>query len=194
MLTSNELSLILGIEQRLGFPALSLVDCIMFETGGTFSPGIKNSSSGATGLIQFLESTAEGIEKGLYKRLPAMTVSQQLVYVEKYFLQLKKVYPAPPNEAFDVYCLMLHPPLFNKPDSTVFATEGTKRYLWNKGFDVDSSGVITKGEIKKRWATGVEKLKAKTKLPITTVTASSFILLSIAIFLAAMYYILNLHQ
>ena len=33
-----------------------------FETGGTFDPGIRNAAgSGATGLIQFMPSTAAGL-------------------------------------------------------------------------------------------------------------------------------------
>lgn len=192
MLSSYDLNLILQIEQRLNFPALSLVRSIAFETGGTFSPSIKNKQSGATGLIQFLESTAEGLEKGLYVRLPGMTVQEQLKYVEKYFQQWKKVFNSPPNEAFDVYALMLHPALYNKPDSTVFAVEGTKRFDQNKAFDIDHSGLITKGEVKQKWQAGTDKLMKSGKVPITTITGNSLILITVAVFLAAMYYILKL--
>ncbi|WP_146151384.1 hypothetical protein [Chitinophaga niastensis] len=179
------------VEQRLSFPALSLVKSIAFETGGTFDPAIKNKQSGATGLIQFLESTAEGLEKGLYLRLPGMTFAEQLVYVEKYFKQWKKTFPQPPNEPFDVYALMLHPVLFNKPDDTVFAIQGTKRFDQNKAFDLDHSGTITKGEVKKKWLSATEKLMTG-RVPITTITANGFIFISIAVFLAAMYYVLNM--
>ncbi|MEZ2445930.1 hypothetical protein AB6805_29650 [Chitinophaga sp. RCC_12] len=192
MLSSYELNLLLAVEQRLSFPALSLVKSIAFETGGTFNPAIKNKQSGATGLIQFLESTAEGIEKGLYLRLPHMTFQEQLGYVEKYFLQWKKTFPLPPREAFDVYALMLHPALFNKPDETVFAIQGTKRFDWNRAFDLDGNGTITKGEVKKKWTTATDKLITGSRIPITTVTANGFILISVAVFLTAMYYILNL--
>ncbi|MBO9731162.1 MAG: hypothetical protein J7623_21165 [Chitinophaga sp.] len=191
-MSNYELSLILSIEQRLAFPALSLVRSIAFETGGTFSPSIKNKNSGATGLIQFLESTAEKLEKGLYKRLPSMSIAEQLVYVEKYFLQWQKVFKEKPKEAFDVYALMLHPPLYNKPDSTVFGSSGSKIYEGNKGFDTDKSGVITKGEIKKKWEAATGKLLNSSKIPITTVKTNSFIAMSIAIFLCAMYYVLKM--
>ncbi len=192
MLSSYELSLILSIEQRLNFPALSLVRSIAFETGGSFSTSIKNSTSGAVGLIQFLESTAEGLEKGLYKRLPSMSVTEQLVYVEKYFQQFLKIYKASPKDDFDVYALMLHPPLYNQPDNTVFAVQGTKRYDWNKGFDLDHNGTITKGEVKKKWKAATDKLLNSAKIPIPTVKANSFIAISLAVFLAAMYYILKM--
>ncbi|MFB6458023.1 hypothetical protein ACE38W_22315 [Chitinophaga sp. Hz27] len=192
MLSNYELSLILSIEQRLNFPELSLVRSIAFETGGTFSTSIKNGTSGAVGLIQFLESTAEGLEKGLYQRLPLMSVTEQLVYVEKYFQQFLKVYKKPPRTAFDVYALMLHPPLYNQDDNTVFAVQGTKRYDWNKGFDLDHNGTISKGEVKKKWEAATNKLLKSSKIPITTVTARGFIAISLAVFLLAMYYVLSM--
>lgn len=197
MLSSYELSLILGMEQRLGFPELSIVDCIMFETGGTFSPRIRNKQSGAVGLIQFLESSAEELEKGLYKRLPDMSVPEQLVYVEKYFQFWKKVFPAVPNEAFDVYCLLLHPVLYNKPLETVFGQDGQKRYIQNKGFDIDLNGVITKSEIRKKWLSGVANLKVSKPLPIVNIMGArtrDFLAIGAILTLVAIYYVLKMQK
>lgn len=197
MLSSYELGLVIGMEQRLGFPELSIVDCIMFETGGTFSPRIRNKQSGAVGLIQFLESSAEELEKGLYKRLPEMSIPEQLVYVERYFQFWRKVYPASPNEAFDVYCLLLHPVLYNKPLSTVFGQDGQKRYVQNKGFDIDLNGTITKSEIRQKWLNGVANLKAKKPLPITNIIGTrsrDFLAIGAILALAAIYYILKIQK
>ena len=47
---------------RLGVSEADLYAVMSFETGGTFDPGISNAAgSGATGLIQFMPSTARGL-------------------------------------------------------------------------------------------------------------------------------------
>ena len=52
---------------RLGISEADLMAVMSFETGGTFNPGIRNAAgSGATGLIQFMPSTAAGL--GTYNR------------------------------------------------------------------------------------------------------------------------------
>ena len=44
---------------RLGISEADLMAVMSFETGGTFNPNIRNAAgSGATGLIQFMPSTA----------------------------------------------------------------------------------------------------------------------------------------
>jgi hypothetical protein len=53
-----------------------------FETGETFSPSIKNKASGATGLIQFMRSTAKG-SGTTTAALAEMTAVDQLDFVEK---------------------------------------------------------------------------------------------------------------
>ena len=51
-----------AIEKRLKMEPGSLLAVMNFETGGTFDPAVKNrAGSGATGLIQFMPSTAKGL-------------------------------------------------------------------------------------------------------------------------------------
>ena len=47
------------ISQKLDIDPNWLMAVMNLETGGTFSPSIQNKSTGATGLIQFIPSTAE---------------------------------------------------------------------------------------------------------------------------------------
>src|SRR5919107_5430685 len=69
-----------------------------FESGGTFSPSKENRSTHATGLIQFMPDTAQGMlaEDGrevtparAREVFAAMTPLEQLRYVERYFAQRK---------------------------------------------------------------------------------------------------------
>lgn len=67
---------------KYGFPPEWLANLVNFESGGTFNPAIKNNI-GATGLIQFLPSTATGLGVTTAK-LAAMNFATQLSYVDKY--------------------------------------------------------------------------------------------------------------
>ncbi len=120
-----------------------LMSCMAFETGETFSPGIKNAAgSGATGLIQFMPSTAKGLGTSTEK-LAKMTAIDQLDYVKKYFTpyrnKLKKLE--------DVYMAILYPAAVGKPLTHILFREGKKTYSQNKGFDANRDGNITLKEI-----------------------------------------------
>lgn len=80
--TKDDLNVLWGITDRYGFPGEWLVNLINFESGKTFNPAIQNSI-GATGLIQFLPSTATGLGTTT-AALKAMTFQQQLSYVDRY--------------------------------------------------------------------------------------------------------------
>lgn len=71
-----------------GFPMEWLANLINFESGGTFNPSIQNSI-GATGLIQFLPSTAKGLGTST-NQLRQMSVKAQLSYVDKYISRALK--------------------------------------------------------------------------------------------------------
>tara|TARA_R110002126_G_scaffold280677_1_gene428213 strand:- start:11850 stop:12539 length:690 start_codon:yes stop_codon:yes gene_type:complete len=76
------------IADKHGFPVEWLANLINFESGGTFNPKIQNSI-GATGLIQFLRSTAIGLGTTT-DALKQMSVKRQLVYVDKYITNALK--------------------------------------------------------------------------------------------------------
>lgn len=73
---------------KFGIPPEWLANLVNYESAGTFNPAIRNSI-GATGLIQFLPSTAQKLGTTT-AQLATMSFQQQLTYVEKYltsFLQ-----------------------------------------------------------------------------------------------------------
>jgi hypothetical protein len=81
-LSKKDISLIKALSNKYGFPPEWLSNLINFETAGVFNPQITNSI-GATGLIQFLPSTAKGL--GVTTDiLRKMTFAQQLSYVDLY--------------------------------------------------------------------------------------------------------------
>lgn len=76
---------IVRVSGRLGIPhAAMLANVIAVETGGTFSPSVSHSGSGAVGLIQFVPSTASelGTTTAALGRMGAI---EQMRYVESYF-------------------------------------------------------------------------------------------------------------
>ena len=76
---------IVALAKKLGVPDPGwLANLINFESGRTFDPSIVNHI-GATGLIQFIPSTAKSLGTTT-EALAKMTPKEQMVYVEKYLL------------------------------------------------------------------------------------------------------------
>lgn len=132
---------VVSLSAAIGCNADHLMACMAFETGETFSPSIRNSQSGAVGLIQFLPSTAKSLGTTA-DALANMTAVAQLDYVEKYFSPWK----GRVGTLADLYMAILAPFAIGKPDSTPLYTQGTPAYEQNKGLDHDMDGVITKAE------------------------------------------------
>lgn len=120
-----------------------LADVMYIETAGTFRTDIKNPGSSATGLIQFMESTAKGLGTSTAK-LRIMGNIEQLKFVEKYMLNAIKS-TKKPADAFDVYCLVFYPAWVGKPDTSTLASAA---YAANKGIDINKDGKITRGEFR----------------------------------------------
>ncbi|MBB1074464.1 hypothetical protein HUU62_08580 [Rhodoferax sp. 4810] len=116
-----------------------LMACIAFETGSTFSPSIKNPSSSATGLIQFMDATANQLGTTTAE-LRKMTAVEQLTYVEKYF----KPYAHRIHSLEDMYMAILWPAAIGLPLNAVLWKQGSKWYNANKGLDPKKRGFITK--------------------------------------------------
>ncbi|QOH39520.1 SH3 domain-containing protein [Burkholderia cepacia] len=137
-----------------------LMSCMAFETGETFRPDIRNAAdSGATGLVQFMPSTAVGLGTTTDK-LSKMTAVEQLEYVHRYFLPSKGRL----RELEDVYMHILYPAAVGKPGEYVIADKYVREdsgvikidkngnkiinkiYAQNIGLDVDGNEKITKTE------------------------------------------------
>lgn len=161
-----------------------LMACIAFETGGTFSPSIKNmAGSGATGLIQFMPLTALGLfysnaeisrmdretkrtlGRECCEKLAKMTDVEQLQYVEAYF----KPYAKRISCLEDMYMAILMPSYIGKPNDSALFTDGTVAYRQNSGLDKDKDGKVTKaeaaGKVRAQLLRGLEGPNVLTGIP-----------------------------
>lgn len=132
------------IGEQLGCDPNYLMACMHWESGGTFSPSIKNAAgSGATGLIQFMPSTARGLGTTTAK-LAAMTAEDQLRYVYEYF----KPYAGRLHNLGDVYMAILWPKGVGKPDHFVLfdRAKTPTTFRQNAGLDVNKDGLVTRAE------------------------------------------------
>ena len=118
-----------------------LMAVMAFETGETFNPSIRNSSSGATGLIQFIPSTAAKLGTST-DALARMTAEQQLAYVANYF----RPYRGRLATIEDVYMVVLWPKAVGMPNDVVLFSTPSREYEWNSALDSNRDGRITKAE------------------------------------------------
>jgi len=117
---------------KLGIPSDWLMFVMNLETAGTMSHTIVNSI-GATGLIQFLPSTAA---------LRQMTNVQQLDYVYKYL----RTYAVKFKSFEDVYCAVFYPAAIGKADDYIIGS--TQVAKQNPLFDINKDWKITKLELR----------------------------------------------
>lgn len=127
--------------KQLGVEPGDLMACMAWESGRTFSPSVKNmAGSGATGLIQFMPSTAQALGTTT-DELAAMTAEDQLNYVFKYF----EPYKGRLHGLSDVYMAILYPRAVGQPDDFALFTSGIA-YRQNAGLDTNEDGRVTKAE------------------------------------------------
>jgi hypothetical protein len=135
-----------GIAARNGWDADAIAAVMSVETGGTFSPSIRNQSSGAVGLIQFMPSTAAALGTTTAD-LAAMTATQQLDYVEQYLrrtlgsrrLSLRRV---------DYYLAVFWPAAIGEPMTEPFLRAPSRAYEANAtAFDSEQKGYITPADL-----------------------------------------------
>lgn len=121
-----------------------LMAIMSFESGGSFSPKIKNPLSGATGLIQFMPKTALALGTSI-SALEKMTAVAQLDVVAQYF----KPFKGRLKTLEDAYMAVLFPKAIGKGSGFVLFKKGTLQYKQNNGLDVNGDGSITVGEAAK---------------------------------------------
>lgn len=132
------------ISARLGCDPSDLMSCMAWESGRSFSAGVKNmAGSGATGLIQFMPNTAKGLGTTV-EALAKMSAEQQLDWVEKYFAPFRGRL----KDLTDLYSAILWPTAVGKPLEYVLWDKRTKpeTFRQNAGLDVNKDGIITKAE------------------------------------------------
>jgi hypothetical protein len=118
---------------------------IAFETARTFRADIQNPKSKATGLIQFMPSTAKSLGTTI-AALKRMTRNEQLDYVEAYFLP----YVGRLRDLNDLYMAILWPAAVGKPASYVLFSQPAKAHDLNRGLDANDDGTVTKTEAANR--------------------------------------------
>ena len=111
-----------------------------FETGGTFNPAFA-TGIGATGLIQFLPSTARGLGTTT-DALARMSSVEQLRFVEKYFDQTN--FRGRLGSLEGLYTAVLSGTARSNPNDVLFR-RGTRAYEQNP-LDWNRDGEITAGE------------------------------------------------
>lgn len=126
-----------------------LMQVMKAESG--LRPDIRNTAHPfkdgfATGLIQFIPSTARGLGTTT-EALEKMSRVEQMDYVYKYF----RPYLGKLKSYFDVYLVVFFPAAIGKPDDWVFEVKNlsrTKIAKANPGIDINKDGQITIAEFK----------------------------------------------
>jgi hypothetical protein len=130
----------------LGIKPDWLMLLMYFETASTFRPSIQNPTTNATGLIQFMPSTARGLGTTV-EALKMMDSVEQLDWVKKYLNQ----YPVNLAKSYgELYLAVFYPLALRKGDSFVLGSQnGTSGIVarQNPIFDKDGNGEITKADV-----------------------------------------------
>jgi len=124
---------------------------VMLKESG-LNPAAVNKGSQATGLIQFMPSTAQGLGTTV-GALAGMTGTDQLVYVQKYLQNVQNTYgPDCMPDVTSIYLAIFYPRALAEGMDFVLGSEVSDNYAAevakaNPGFDIGSKGFITKGDM-----------------------------------------------
>jgi len=127
---------VMQIADRLGTNPNFLMAVMSFESG--LNPRAKNRFTGATGLIQFMPSTARGLRTTI-EAIAEMSAEEQLDLVEQYF----KPYKNRLLTIEDAYMAVLWPKAIGKKKDYVLFEKPSTAYQQNSGLDVDRDGRVT---------------------------------------------------
>ena len=130
------------IAKKYGCSEQDLIGLMYSECG--LNPQSRNSNGGATGLIQFMPSTARSLGTST-DALAKMSGVEQLEYVDKYLGQYLK--EGGNYSAGDLYTTVFLPAYLKRD---ILTTSGENYYKWNKGLDVDKNGDISKQDLTTR--------------------------------------------
>lgn len=122
-----------------------LMAVMSFETGGSFSPSVRNKFTNATGLIQFMPATAKGLGTTI-EALAKMSQLRQLDFVEMHFKPFRNRL----KTLEDAYMAVLMPVAIGKGADHVLFKKPSKGYSQNSGLDLNGDGVITVAEAAER--------------------------------------------
>ncbi len=132
------------IAKRLNCNYRDLLGVMNSESG--INAAAKNPNGSASGLIQFIESTANSLGTTC-AALRRMSPVDQLDYVEKYLQRMKSAAGFSSNHklsAGELYALVFLPA---RAKREVLASSGEAYYAANRGLDKNHDGKITKDEL-----------------------------------------------
>lgn len=158
-------------------------------------PAAKNGSSTATGLIQFLESTANWLGTSTAK-LRKMNHLEQLPFVKEYIKRLISEKGIPQN-AYDLYFLVHSKKGFGQADNYVMYAKGSLAYESNP-LDYDKDGAVRVAEVKafliRTLPSTYDKSllsKANHVAPISGINSNTLIIVGlVAVFGTASYFLI----
>lgn len=134
-------SRVVEIANNLGINPNWLMIVMYFESG--LNPSAVNKISGATGLIQFMPSTAQRLGTST-DELKTMDAISQLAYVEKYLSS----YKGEMASLTDVYLSVFYPAAVGKEDGYILGGDNAELVArQNRIFDTNKDGLITKAEV-----------------------------------------------
>ncbi len=137
---------VIDYSASLGIDPNWLMAVMYFETAGTFSASIRNPYSNATGLIQFMPSTAIGLDTTI-DELALMSAEEQLYYVHLYYYPYRHKI----KSYVDLYLATFFPAAMGKDESYILQTRNISASAIadvNSVFDLNNDRQISVGEIK----------------------------------------------
>jgi len=132
-----------NISEKLGIDPNWLMYVMWFESG--LNHRAQNSTSGATGLIQFMPATASHLGTTTADLLQMSNV-EQLDYVYQYL----RPYRGDMESLVDVYLAVFFPAAIGKPGEYVFKTSSLSASIiakQNPVFDLNKDQILTKNEV-----------------------------------------------
>jgi len=142
-MTANEQTQIDIVAHLLNIKPIWLENVMWIES--RLNPQAVNKVSGATGLIQFMPTTARALGTTT-DELRAMDFEEQMQYVYLYL----KPYAGKMQSQVDVYLAVFFPSAIGKANSFVLQTNKLSAQLiaqQNQAYDLNKDKQITKGEV-----------------------------------------------
>jgi hypothetical protein len=111
---------IVRVAQAVGAHPFDLANLINFESAGTFSTSVQNRISGATGLIQFMPSTARGLGTST-AQLAKMSKVAQMRFVQTYLKRKTRIGPL--NTVQSLFMAVFYPVAMKWPLDKEFSAK-----------------------------------------------------------------------
>jgi len=138
---------VVTVANAIGADPNNLMFVFNLESG--VNPQAVNKTTGATGLIQWMPATAQGLGTST-AALAQMSGIEQLQYVQAYYEQVLKSHPEATSNLVNTYLSVFFPAAIGQDDSWVLQTSSLSPGIIaqeNPVFDTEGNGQITVGDI-----------------------------------------------